>query len=151
MTRKLTGRPNGRTPKDPSSKMPEEKKKKMWAKIDDLLRAGCTGTEIASTLDMHPQTFYDKVLQEKLVSFTEYSSKRKEEGDSLLRAAQFSNALKGNTTMQIFLGKVRLKQVENPEQLKVDQEMLTKYEAINNQLRDLRGEKDVPPPPYPLS
>lgn len=122
-----------------------------WDKIDQLLLADCKTTEIASCFGVSTDTIYDRCLQEKGVTFTVYSQQKKEHGDSLLRAAQYRNAMKGNTTMQIFLGKVRLKQVENPEQLKVDQEMLTKYEAINNQLRDLRGEKDIPPPPYPLS
>lgn len=86
-----------------------------WDKVDQLLLAGCLGTEIAPHFNMHPTTFYDRVQIKYGMTFTLYSCQKHQEGDSLLRAAQYKNAMKGNTTMQIWLGKNRLKQKEGDD------------------------------------
>jgi len=83
-----------------------------WAKVDQLLIAGCLGTEIAPHFDMHHDTFYRKVEKRYGVSFTVYSSQKKSKGESLLRAKQYEKALKGDNTLLIWLGKNRLKQRE---------------------------------------
>lgn len=83
-----------------------------WNKVDQLLMSGCKGTEIAPHFDMHYETFYDRVKQKYNVGFTEYCSLKKEQGDSLLKAKQFEKAMKGDNSMLIWLGKVRLGQRE---------------------------------------
>lgn len=84
-----------------------------WKKVDQLLMAGCTGTEIAPHFDMHYNTFYNKVQEKYNIGFSEYSASKKDQGDSLLKAKQFEKALSGkNDTMLIWLGKTRLKQSE---------------------------------------
>ncbi len=86
-----------------------------WVKVDYLLLAGCLGSEIAPHFDMHPNTFYDKVIEEYGVSFTEYSTLKKNQGDSILRAKQYELANKGEKTMLVWLGKNRLNQRENQQ------------------------------------
>lgn len=86
-----------------------------WKKVDDLLIAGCLGTEIASHFDMHHDTFYRRVEEKYNMGFTAYSQEKRTKGDSLLRAKQFETAIRGNVTMQIWLGKQRLDQKEHHE------------------------------------
>lgn len=90
-----------------------------WILVDNLLEAGCLGTEIAAHFDMHPNTFYDRVSQKYNMSFTEYSTQKKQKGESLLRATQFAKAIgqssKGDNTLLIWLGKQRLGQKETQE------------------------------------
>ncbi len=81
-----------------------------WDQVDKLLISGCTGTEIASSIGCCPDTLYDRTEQEKGVLFSEYSRQKKEKGDTLLRQAQFAKAAKGDNTMLIWLGKLRLGQ-----------------------------------------
>ncbi len=83
-----------------------------WEKVDKSLVAGSAGTEVAAALGIHPDTLYNRCLQEKKMTFSLYSAVKRQKGDDMLRAAQFKNAMRGNTTMQIWLGKVRLKQRE---------------------------------------
>lgn len=83
-----------------------------WNKVDQLLMAGCTGTQICPHFDMHSDTFYLKVKEKYNMGFTEYSRLKKDQGDSLLHAKQFEKAMKGDNSMLIWLGKVRLGQRE---------------------------------------
>ena len=88
-----------------------------WAKVDQLLMAGCTGTEIAPHFDMHYETFYDRVKAKYNVGFTEYCAIKKQQGNSLLKVKQFDVALKGDKTMLVWLGKQRLGQKDAEERL----------------------------------
>ena len=81
-----------------------------WKKVDELLIAGCLGTEIAAYFSMHPNTFYDRVQLEFGIGFTEYSQQKRSKGDALLRARQYAKALSGDNTMMVWLGKNRLNQ-----------------------------------------
>lgn len=81
-----------------------------WDQVDKLLMSGCLGTEIASAIGCCPDTLYQRTLQEKGMIFSEYSRKKKEKGDTILRHAQFAKAAKGDNTMLIWLGKLRLGQ-----------------------------------------
>lgn len=87
-----------------------------WEKVDELLLAGCLGTEIAAHFDMHSDTLYRKVQERYGMTYTAYSSEKRWKGDSLLRAKQFEKALEKDNTMMIWLGKQRLDQRE-PEQV----------------------------------
>lgn len=93
-----------------------------WKKVDDLLVAGCLGTEIAGYFDMHPRTFYERVEKKYNMTFTAYSSEKKSKGESILRAHQYAKALgitdKGDNTLLIWLGKQRLNQRDHKEESK---------------------------------
>jgi AraC-like DNA-binding protein len=92
-----------------------------WKKVDELMMAGCMGTEIAAYFAMHPNTFYRRVEEQYSISFSEYIQEKRSKGESLLRAHQYAKALgltdKGDNTLLIWLGKTRLNQKE-PETLK---------------------------------
>lgn len=114
-----------------------------WKKVDDLLMAGCHGTEIAPHFDMHVNTFYDKVMEVHNIGFTEYSALKRSHGDSLLRHVQYGKALKGDNSMLIWLGKNRLNQKESFQDIKeVPREELLKLEdeliRLRNENRQLK-------------
>jgi hypothetical protein len=115
-----------------------------WKKVDDLLMAGCFGTEIASHFDMHPNTFYDRVNAQYNMSFTDYSCQKRQKGDSLIRTKQFEKALKGDNVMLVWLGKNRLNQRESAQNDNIDAEILSKYTVMMEQIRKLQdSERNV--------
>jgi hypothetical protein len=83
-----------------------------WDVVGEWLMKGCSGVQIAAILGVHHETLYDRCVAEHGVYFSQFSLKYKSKGDSLLHAAQFDAALKGNTSMLIWLGKQRLDQSE---------------------------------------
>ena len=101
------GRPAGRPPRKKTITRPQggrSTKKINWKRVDELLMAGCTGVEIAAVFDMHPHTFYDRVLKEKTVCFTDYQSEKRFVGDTLIKEAQFLKAI-GKVSPCIVTGK----------------------------------------------
>ncbi len=87
-----------------------------WKLVDDLLIAGCRGTEVAANIGIHEDTLYNRVVKEKGVSFTVYSAQKRAKGESLLRATQFAKAMKQDNMMLIWLGKNRLDQSDGKQQ-----------------------------------
>lgn len=87
-----------------------------WKKADELMMAGCMGTEIAAYFGMHADTFYKRVELHHGMGFSAYLQEKKSKGESLLRAHQYAKALgltdKGDNTLLIWLGKTRLNQKE---------------------------------------
>lgn len=86
-----------------------------WDVVDKWLEADCTGTQVAGMLAVHPDTLYDRCAREKGMTFTEYSNIKRCKGDGLIKDKQFTEALKGDRAMLIWLGKQRLGQKENHE------------------------------------
>jgi hypothetical protein len=110
---KKTNRGVGRPPKELSDED--------WKKINQYLQAQCDGSVIATLFGLHPQTFYDKVVARygdefNISNFTAYQQIKRREGLELLKGVQFSSAMSGNTTMQIWLGKQLLAQRDQIEQ-----------------------------------
>lgn len=85
-----------------------------WNFIDDLLTWGCSGSQVAARIGVHPKTLYDRCLIEKELPFCEYIVQKREKGDTLLKEQQFKKALGltdlGDNTMLVWLGKNRLNQ-----------------------------------------
>jgi hypothetical protein len=101
-----------------------EKKKKAgrpkanidWKTVDGLLKAGCTGTEIAAHLGIHPNTLYERCTEVHNCDFSDYLQAKREAGDALLKAAQFQKAVQEkDNTMLVWLGKQRLEQKDKKE------------------------------------
>lgn len=88
-----------------------------WQRVDELLEAGCSGTEIAPHFNIHPDTLYLQCQKKFGTTFTDYSAERKQKGDSCLKERQYKKALKGDNSMLIWLGKIRLGQRETTENL----------------------------------
>lgn len=104
-----------------------------WNQVNSLLEAGCLTTEIAAYFNIHRDTLYDRCLKDNDCDFPTYSTKKKERGESLLRVSQYKNAMSGNTTMQIWLGKQRLGQKENKEAETLDAKLDRIEQAIKEQ------------------
>jgi hypothetical protein len=123
-------------------------KKIDWELVDEMLRAGCLGTSIASRFDMHPNTFYDRVVKEKNVSFTDYSTQKRLEGDDELRKAQHELAKKDkNATMLIWLGKQRLNQKEQHDIVSTPNDQ--KLDALLADIKSMKQKMDVDSKPSP--
>lgn len=87
-----------------------------WNLVDRYLESACTGVEIAGVIGCSADTLYKRCVDEKGVNFTAYASQKRSRGDSLIKVAQMQVALKGNTSMLIWLGKNRLGQKDDPRQ-----------------------------------
>ncbi|HEY1646089.1 MAG TPA: hypothetical protein VGF75_07065 [Candidatus Saccharimonadales bacterium] len=115
-----------------------------WDFVDERLEAGCLGTEIAPHFDMHPNTFYERTLLEKGVSFTEYSLQKKSKGESNLRYLQYKRALgetdRGDNTLLIWLGKNRLGQKESHDII-VSPETAKSFASVMDQLGELQKKR----------
>ena len=80
-----------------------------WGKVDAWLAAGCTGTECAAGLGIHPDTLYNACEIAHKTHFSAYSAERKEKGHLLLRHTRFKKAIQEqDNTLIIFLSKVML-------------------------------------------
>lgn len=86
-----------------------------WDKVGKLLEAGATAVGIASTIGITEDTLYNRCKSDHKLDFSAFSQQKKAKGDELLRVAQFNTAMKGNVTMQIWLGKQRLGQSDKLE------------------------------------
>lgn len=88
-----------------------------WKQVENLLMAGCLGTEVAASIGISEDTLYRRVVKElKYESFTAYAVNFRQKGDSLLKAKQFESAIKDkNIPMQIWLGKQRLGQKDKTD------------------------------------
>lgn len=112
-----------------------------WKTVDEMLMAGCLGTEVAAYYGIHPDTFYKKVEQQKGMGFTAYLQEKRSKGDALLRTKQYEKALKGDNTLLIWLGKNRLEQRESPQEHTVNEDVkkdLSQIQMLLSQLQSAR-------------
>lgn len=109
-----------------------------WEKVDQFLMAGCTGTEVAAYFGCHPDTLYNKCKEKFKMGFSQYCQEKRSKGDNFLKNAQYKNAMGGNTTMQIWLGKQRLDQREpsSKDAEAYDEKMKLAFTALMNQMAD---------------
>lgn len=107
MATKKTGNPVGR-PDKPID----------WDYVDNLLRAGVSGTSIAAMIGIHEDTLYKRTVKEfpEYANFSAYSAAKRAQGLDLLRAKQYDVAMKGDRTMLVWLGKQYLGQTDKVEQ-----------------------------------
>jgi len=122
-----------------------------WKVVDELLQAGCLGTEVAAFLGVYPDTLYNRCEKEHGTTFTAYAQQKKQSGDSLLKKAQFDKAIgntdKGDNTLLIWLGKVRLEQKETtehtvaPETLKTFSTMMSQLDEMQKNRQNVTSEK----------
>ena len=121
--------------KAPTKKVGRPKVEIDWAQVGKLLEAGATAEGIAATLGVSTDTLYNRCKSDLNSDFSAFSQQKKAKGDELLRVAQFKQALGGNTSMLIWLGKQRLSQTD-----KSQQEIGNKDgEAFKTQNADLSG------------
>lgn len=110
-----------------------------WQKIDEMLEAGCLGTEVAAFFGCHPDTLYKNIEKRYGLVFSDYMSCKRAKGDVAIREAQFRKAVKKlDNTMLIWLGKQRLNQRETPIETEISQETVKKYLEVIAQLSALQ-------------
>lgn len=103
-----------KTEEKPKNQMGRPPKPIDWKFVDSALQAGCSGVEIAAYLGVHSDTLYDAVAREFGETFTTYSLEKSLKGKSMLRLAQFQEAVhKRDRGMLIWLGKQRLDQKDS--------------------------------------
>lgn len=115
--------------KEQAGKVGRPKAKIEWKKVDQLLKAGCTGASIAEMIGIHPDTLYERCKEEHKTNFSDYSQQKRAVGLDMLKAKQFDIAMKGNQTMLIWLGKQYLDQKD-----KVDESV-----SVKARIEDIRG------------
>lgn len=81
--------------------------------IENLAKIMCTDEEIASVLSCSRDIFYN---EDNAELFRQALEKGKAEGKSSLRRKQYEVAMKGNSSMLIWLGKQWLNQTDKVEQ-----------------------------------
>ena len=86
-----------------------------WEKVGNFLKAQCSAVGIAGMLGISTDTLYLRCKQDLNLDYTVFSQLKKSEGKELLRAKQYNDALAGNITMQIWLGKQYLDQKDKQE------------------------------------
>jgi hypothetical protein len=120
-----------------------------WEKVDELLMCGSPGTEIANFFGMHEDTFYRRTSERYNMGFSEYAAKKKSTGEALLRLHQHQKALgitkKGDNTLLIYLGKVRLGQKENANEVVVSDELMKSYQELMRKINDVQENKSSVP------
>jgi len=117
-----------------------------WNKVEYLLKAGCMGTEVAAKFAMHPQTFYNRVVQHYgCTNYTEFLQEMRTEGDADIRAKQYEKALglteTGDNTLLIWLGKNRLGQ-KNEDKISISEDGLKALEKSMEILNHLQSRAD---------
>ena len=116
-----------------------EKKKKTgrprqtvdWKQVDDLLKYGANGKQVAARLGIHYDTLVKHLAQDKpsYANFSEYIREKRSVGDTLLLEAMYKNANENeDKTMQVWLSKNRLGYTDKQE---VKSENTVKFREIN--------------------
>jgi len=86
-----------------------------WNIVDEKLSHFCEGTEIAEHLGISFDTLNRRVKQEYNLDFADYKAQKRAKGEMILRELQLKSAKEGNVTMQIWLGKQYLNQIDKAE------------------------------------
>jgi hypothetical protein len=82
--------------------------------VEALAACCCTFDEIAAYIGWDPATVYRRMRDPKS-AFARAYAKGAANGRATLRRKQYELALKGNATMQIWLGKQQLGQTDTPQ------------------------------------
>lgn len=78
--------------------------------VEKLCTLQCTGDEIASFISVSYDTLQRRVVKVYKMSFADFIEQKRGAGKVSLRRVQFAKAIKGDTTMLIWLGKQYLGQ-----------------------------------------
>ena len=87
-----------------------------WKKVDFFLQAGCSGTDVAAELGIHPETLYRRCEEENKTNFSEYLQLKKRSGAANILAKQYAKAIQGDNAMLIWVGKQQCGQRNEPKE-----------------------------------
>ena len=94
------------------SKRGAKPKKIDYSKLDAMCAIHCTGEECAAILNIDYDTLNAALKRDGNVNFSEYFKLKGANGKMSLRRKQYDQAMSGNSTMLIWLGKQWLGQAE---------------------------------------
>lgn len=125
----------------PKIREAEEKVVIPWEEVNKALKAGCSGRQIASALNISPAVLYYKTKIDHLEEWESYKQRHHDMGIKEILETQHMVAIKyRDRQMLMWLGKVRCGQVEaNPTS---GQKHTSKIEKIFSQLFDDNEEKE---------
>lgn len=83
-----------------------------WDVVDNLIKCGCNGVEIAAKFRIQSATFYRRFEEEYQISFQNYKIEAQEEGlaelKAMIHAKALNNKAPGNSNLLIFLARCKL-------------------------------------------
>ena len=131
--------------------MARPKKKISQKQFESLCAIQCTKEEICDVLDVTEKTLNNWCKETYGVGFSLVFSKKRALGKASLRRNQWKLAEKGNSTMQIWLGKQILKQSESPllDEIKLkelelkEKEFALREKLLMKQLEEGGSESDL--------
>lgn len=86
-----------------------------WDRVGEMFEADCTVEGVAATIGVDRDTLYKRCKLDLKSDLSTFKQQKKAKGDEMLRELQIRTAKAGNVTMQIWLGKQRLGQVDKSE------------------------------------
>ena len=123
------------------------KKEINWDLVELYVKAGATQLRICKTLYLDEDTLRARVKEKYGKDWSAFSAALRSEGEMLIEATQYQKALKGNISLLIWLGKVRLGQRE-PEEIQAvaaNQQQIDQTHRImelEHELAELKAKKD---------
>lgn len=90
--------------------MARPKKDINWDLVEKRMEAGCSAREIAGSIPIDINNFYDRFKQEYGKGFADFADEFHKAGDGNIKFTQYMKALAGNTNMLTLLGRERLGQ-----------------------------------------
>ena len=103
-----------------------------WVQVEKLCGIHCTGEEIANILGFSYDTLERAVKREYNTPCAEWIKQKGASGRASLRRVQYSQAMGGNTTMLVWLGKNWLGQTDKQEVTAKISE-ITEFEVVEDQ------------------
>jgi hypothetical protein len=99
-----------------------------YTKLDAMCAIHCTGEECAAILNIDYDTLNRRLKEEGHGGFTDYFKLKGANGKMSLRRKQFDQAMSGNSTMLIWLGKQWLNQSDKNEELNKETGIIKKVQ-----------------------
>ena len=109
-----------------------------WDRVELLIKAGCSGVEIAGMLGCIPETFYERYNKQYNSPFSAARASKEPAGGGMIRLRQFQSAMQGNTRMLELLGKERLGQGKNNEYVSPNDANLGMIQDLLKENKDLK-------------
>lgn len=88
---------------------------KMWQQVDSMCQIHCRKSEMCAILGVSEDTLERRIKEKFKISFADYFEQKASGGKMSLRRRQYTQAMDGNTTMLIWLGKNWLGQTDAVE------------------------------------
>lgn len=121
--------------------MARPKKDINWAEVESAMMASENQEEIAASQGVDRNTLSRRFYEEYEEDYIAYSARLYKKCDGLLRDAQIRSAMKGNSNMLLWLGKVRLGQKE-PDGVQMTSPMDSLH-ALQHQIMEISNKLET--------